>query len=209
MIKLYGMGISRWMRPYWLLQELGVEFEPVVLDMRQGAHLSPEYLALNPHGKVPTLVDGDLVVTESSAMCLYLGEKYRDRGLLPEPGTPESAHHLRWIFFGVTEIEQPLWRMARNRFLYPPDKRQASDIEMARREASQALEILDHHLEGRDYLLGDRFSVADVIVGYAVVWASWERLTSHLLPVSRYLDRLLERPAFPEQLKSPPPSLGP
>ncbi|MBI3929189.1 MAG: glutathione S-transferase family protein [Armatimonadetes bacterium] len=203
-MRLYGAGPSRWMRPYWILQELGVEFEPVLVDMQHGEHRSEEFLKLNPCGKVPVLIHGDHVITESAAMCLYLAEKFPDKGLLPQPGTPESADHHRWVFFAVTEIEQPLWRMARHRFLYAPEDRNPGEVKLARREALEALKVLDKHLEGKQYVLGDRFSAADVILGYAVVWASWENLLRHFPNLQGYNQTLHQRPAFPDLLKKPP-----
>src|SRR5262245_6206158 len=117
MITLYGSGVSRWVRPYWLLQELDVPFEPKLVSVRKGEHRSPEFLAVNPFGKLPALVDGDLTLIESAAICTYLGDKYAEKALIPKTGTRARALHDQWVSFAITELEQPLWRIARNTFV--------------------------------------------------------------------------------------------
>ena len=104
MIKLYGFAPTRSIRVLWVLRELDVEFEFVTVDFMKGDHLRPEFLEINPAGKVPVLVDDDLVLTESVAIVLYLAEKFSDKGLLPT----DLAHVNRWLLFAATELEQPL-----------------------------------------------------------------------------------------------------
>jgi Glutathione S-transferase, N-terminal domain len=126
-MKLYGFGPTRSLRALWGLKELDADFEFVPVNLLAGEHKRPEFLRLNPTGKVPVLVDGDQVIPESAAIVLYLADKYRDKGLLPE-GLPERAQAYRWIMFAVTELEQPLWRITRHTALYPEDKRIPADI---------------------------------------------------------------------------------
>lgn len=121
-IKVYGVPPTRVLRALWVLNELGIEYEVVPVDPRGEAARSPEFRALNPAGKVPVLVDGDMVLTESAAIQLYLAERFPGGGLVPT-GIAERAQMYRWIFFLVTEIEQPLWRIARNAVIYPEERR--------------------------------------------------------------------------------------
>ena len=121
-MKLYGFPPTRSLRVLWMLRELGVDFQFVNVDLLAGANREPEFLALNPAGKLPVLVDGDFVLTESIAIVLYLAEKYADKGLLPAELEARARVH-RWLLFTATELEQPLWRIARHTSLYPKEKR--------------------------------------------------------------------------------------
>ena len=112
-MKLYEFGPTRSIRARWTLQELGADFEPIRVNLVAGEHRRPDFLEINPAGKIPVLVDGDLVLTESVAIVLYLAEKYPDKGLLPA-GLNERAQVNRWLLFAATELEQPLWRIARH-----------------------------------------------------------------------------------------------
>src|SRR5580765_7286947 len=109
-MKLYEYLPTRSIRVRWTLQELGVPFVSVVVDMAKGEHKQAAFLKLNPAGKLPALVDGDHVLTESVAIVLYLAEKYSDRGLLPG-GLGARAECYRWLLFAATELEQPVWRV--------------------------------------------------------------------------------------------------
>jgi glutathione S-transferase len=122
MMKLYGFPPTRSIRVLWTLRELGVEFEFVNVNLMAGENRRPEFLALNPAGKVPVLVDGEFVLTESVAIVLYLAEKYTEKNLLPA-GVELRAQVNRWLMFTATELEQPLWRIARHTAIYPKDKR--------------------------------------------------------------------------------------
>jgi glutathione S-transferase len=98
MITLYGMPGTRAGRVRWVLEELGLPYREVTLDRAKGEHRRPEYLGINPLGRVPALVDGDFVLTETAAICLHLAEQHPERGLAPRPGTPERARMNQWLF---------------------------------------------------------------------------------------------------------------
>src|ERR1700733_5448255 len=129
-MKLYGFPPTRSIRVLWMLRELGVDFEFVNVNLVAGENRSQEFLALNPAGKLPVLVDGDFVLTESVAIVVYLAEKYADKGLLPA-NLEARARVNRWLLFAATELEQPLWRIARHTSLYPKDKRLPGDVPLA------------------------------------------------------------------------------
>src|SRR5262249_38451152 len=121
-MRLYEFAPTRSIRPRWVLQELGVEFEAVTVDLIKGEQRTPAFLELNPSGQFPVLVDGDLVLTESVAISLYLAEKYPQKRLVPDESTQKAAVY-RWLLFAATELEQPLWRMTKHTNLYPENKR--------------------------------------------------------------------------------------
>ena len=163
-MKLYEFGPTRSIRVRWTLQELGVDFEPVRVNLAAGEHQRPEFLKINPAGKIPVLVDGDLVLTESVAIVLYLAEKYSNKGLLPTD-LEQRAQVNRWLLFAATELEQPLWRISRHTLLYPEAQRLRADVIIASREFKDMATVLEKHMQGREYVVGDRVTVADFVTG--------------------------------------------
>lgn len=202
-MKLYGIGKTRWNRPYWLMREMDVDFEEVIVDPRIGEHLTDEFRALNPNGKLPVLVDGDFVLFESVAICHYLTEKYPDKGMMPSDPLQRALAH-QWIMFCATELESALWRVDKHTFVYPEEKRIPADIELAKQDYLSSAKVLDKAMEDREFILGDRFSVADVILGYVIIWAGWEKLLGKTPNLLRYRDSLMGRPALPKMLKTAP-----
>jgi len=192
-MKLYEFPPTRSIRVRWTLQELGVEFESEIVDMLAGAHRSPEYLAINPAGKLPALVDDDLVLTESVAIVIYLCEKYPAAGLLPAD-IAGRAEAFRWLLFTITELEQPLWRIARHTSLYAEAERLPDEIGLARRDFRDMAAILEAHLGDRDYLVGSAFSAVDIVCGYTLDWANEIDLLAEFPAAKQYMERLYQRP---------------
>ena len=158
-MKLYGLAGTRSERALWALRELGSEFDFVSVNLRAGEHQRPDFLAINPAGRVPVLVAGERIIPESAAIVLYLAEKFPEKGLLPADPA-QRAQIYRWVMFAMTELEQPLWRMTKHSFLYPQEKRIPADIELAQEEFRAMAAILDRHMEGRDFIVGDRITAA-------------------------------------------------
>lgn len=200
-LKVYGVPPTRVLRALWLLNELGLDYELIPTAPFSEETRSPEFLALNPTGKVPVLVDGDTVLTESSAIQLYLAEKFPKTGLIPQ-GIAERAQMYRWIFFLVTEIEQPLWRIARNTVIYPADKRMPADIEMATGECKAMLAILEKHMHGRKYLVGERLSVADLNAAYTLDWAREAGMLEDAPVLRAYVEKMYARPKAPMTIEA-------
>jgi len=145
------------------------------------------------------LVDGDLVIPESAAIVLYLADKYPEKVLLPvDPALRAQAY--RWVMFAVTELEQPLWRITRHSFLYPPEKRSPADIELARDDFRTMAAILDKHLEGREFIVGDTLTVADCVTAYLIDWAGECNLIESFPQLRAYLERLYARPKAPQRI---------
>ncbi|WP_334001741.1 glutathione S-transferase family protein [Burkholderia cepacia] len=198
-MKLYGFAGTRTQRALWGLKELDADFEFVSVNLLQGEHKRPEFLRLNPAGKVPVLVDGDLVIPESAAIVLYLADKYPEKALLPVD-LAQRAQAYRWVMFAVTELEQPLWRITRHSFLYPPEKRSPADIELAREDFRTMAAILDKHLEGREFIVGDTLTVADCVTAYLIDWAGECNLIESFPQLRAYLERLYARPKAPQRI---------
>ena len=196
MLKLYGTPPTRALRVVWLLNELGLEHELHPVDLMQDEHHQQDFLSLNPAAKVPVLVDGNLVLTESAAIQLYLAEKYPQAGFIPETLEDRAQMH-RWMFFLVTEVEQPLWRIARHTFVYPDEKRIPQDVELARQECLEMIEVLERHMSEREFMVGDRLSVADFNAAYTLDWANTDEMLASAPRLRDYLKAMYARPTAP------------
>ncbi|MGE0213789.1 MAG: glutathione S-transferase family protein [Parvibaculaceae bacterium] len=199
MMKLYGFGPMRSLRALWALQELDAEFEFVPVNVMAGEAQHPDFLRLNPAGKIPVLVDGDLVLTESAAIVMYLAEKYAAKGLMPAE-LAERAQAYRWSLFAVTELEQPLWRIAKHTMLYSEEQRLPEDIALAREEFVAMAAVLDRHMEGRRFVVGDSMSIADCITAYVVDWGDEIELIDGCPNLKAYLERMYARPKAPPRI---------
>jgi glutathione S-transferase len=198
-MKLYGFGPTRSLRALWGLRELAADFEFVPVNLPAGENRRPEFLALNPTGKVPVLVDGDSVIPESAAIVLYLAEKYPDRGLLPTD-LKERAQVYRWVMFAMTELEQPLWRIAKHTFLLPEDKRLPQDVALASEDFAAMARVLEGHMEGRQFIVGDRLTVVDCVTAYLMDWANENHLIDGFPNLRAYLDRMYARSTAPQRI---------
>jgi len=171
MLTLYGFPRSRSTRALWMLEELGVDYQYRIVDLGAGEGQQPAYLALNPAGKVPTLDDDGFVLTESVAILTYLGDRFPDAGLLPPAGSHDRAKYLQWACFVISELEQPLWTIAKHKFALPKEKRVGTIFETAGWEFQRAAATLAAGLRGRDYLVGESFTAADILAAHTLAWA--------------------------------------
>ena len=191
-MKLYEFAPTRSIRARWTLQELGVEFEAVTVNLVLGEHRRPEFLKINPAGKLPVLVDGDTVLTESIAIVTYLAEKYPEKKLIPTE-LPQKAQAYRWLLFAATELEQPLWRITRHTNLYPEAKRLPADVVLAREDFLPMAAVLDEHMQGREFLVGDSATVADFATAYTLDWANMVQLLDDFPGLCSYMERMYAR----------------
>jgi glutathione S-transferase len=199
-MKLYEFAPTRSIRARWTLQELGVEFEAVTVNLAAGEQRSAAFLAINPAGRVPALVDGDLVLSESIAIVLYLAEKYPEKGLIPRD-LGARAQLMRWLLFTTTELEQPLWRMAKHTFIYPEDKRLPGDMALARDEFAAMAKVVEQHMAGREFVVGDSVTVADFVLAYTLDWAHALSVLNGLPRLEGYVERMYARPHAPMRIK--------
>jgi glutathione S-transferase len=206
-MKLYEFGPTRSIRVRWTLQELGVDFEPISVNLAAGEHRRPEFLKLNPTGKIPVLVDGQLVLTESVAIVKYLAEKYPDRGLLPI-SILDRAEVDRWLLFTATELEQPLWRITRHSSLYPVNERIPADVPLASREFKEMAAIGEQHLQHRQFVVGDHATVADFVLAYTLDWANEIGLLGDCPNLRGYMERMYSRPRAAPRISAAMRSVG-
>jgi glutathione S-transferase len=196
-MKLYEFSFTRSIRARWTLQELGVDFEAIAVNLGAGEHRRPEFLAVNPAGKLPALVDDDLVLTESAAIVLYLAEKYGK--FLPKDPRGRAEVN-RWLLFTVTELEQPLWRIAKNRNLYPEAQRLAADIPLASQDFRTMADVAEKHMQGRTFVAGDSVTVADFVLAYTLDWANEVQLLDRCPQLVAYMERMYARPKAPQRI---------
>jgi glutathione S-transferase len=192
-LKLYEFAPTRSIRARWTLQELEVPFDSVSIDLRKGENRSPAFLAVNPAGKLPVLVDGDMVLTESIAIVLYLAEKYPEKKLIPND-LGERAQLNRWLLFTTTELEQPLWRISRHTFLYPEAKRLPAEVTLACEDFAGMARVIEEHMNGREFVVGDHVTVGDFVLAYTLDWANLVNLLDGLPRLKAYMERMYARP---------------
>jgi glutathione S-transferase len=195
-MKLYGTPPTRLIRALWLVNELGLDCEMIPVDMARGEHQTPAIRALNPAGKVPFLVDGDAVITESCAIQLYLAEKHPEAGFMPDD-LSLRAQVYRWMFFLATDIEQPLWRIALHEFIYPEAERIPADAPLAMRDGKAMVAVLEDHMKDRRFLVGDRLGVADFNAAYTLDWAREAGMLGDAPWLQAFVDDMYARPNAP------------
>lgn len=193
MIKIYGANISRAQRVLWMLHELELPHEHIPVGFGAESK-APEYMKLNPNGRVPTLIDGDLVLWESMAINLYLAKKYPS-DLAPRD-VIEEAHATKWSFWVVTECEYAAIDLMFHNRLLPEGQRDAALVAEAQRTLARPLPVLEAALQGREWLIGDRFTVADLNVAAALGPAKIGRYDlAPFTNIDRWLRACVARPA--------------
>ncbi|GGY30879.1 glutathione S-transferase [Rhodanobacter panaciterrae] len=172
-----------------LLEELGVPFDMHVLNFKQGEQRQPEYLAINPMGKVPAIRHGDALITEQPAVFLYLADLYPEAKLAPPIGDPLRGPYLRWMVYYGSCFEPALVDKSMQRTPAAPSTCPYGDFDTM-------LKTLTDQLEQGPYMLGDTFSAADVLWGTALNWTTMFKLVPELPVIRVYIDRVLARPAM-------------
>ncbi|MEO8704923.1 MAG: glutathione S-transferase family protein [Kofleriaceae bacterium] len=187
-LTLYHHPFSRAAGTLWALEEVGQPYELHFVDIMKGGQKAPDIVALNPMGKLPILVDGDAVVTENAAISLYLADRYAPGRLAPALDDPKRATYLRWSLFAPSVIEPGQMAKA-GKWEFKPGQAGWGDYETM-------LSAMAGAVSGRDYLLGDTFSIADVIFGgtlrYMLQFGGLEAKPEF----AAYIKRLGERPAL-------------
>jgi glutathione S-transferase len=195
MLKLFGRFPTRSNRAHWALEELGVPYEFYQIDFSAGDTVSSFFLNMNPGGKVPVLQDDDLIISESGAICNYLGEKFPESELTPRGGTPERAKYDQWMFFVLSELEQPMWTRAKHKFALPKAQRVDGLTPTVEWEFQRAAEILSRGLGENEFILGDQFTMADIMITHTLGWARVANFEIDQQNLLDYADRNFTRPA--------------
>jgi glutathione S-transferase len=197
-MKLYFVPRTRATRSRWLLEELGVPYELVKLDPSKQENKTPAYLAVHPLGDVPALVDGDVTLFESSAICLYLADRFPEKHLAPPPGSTERGYYYQWMLFAEGSIEPVLMEFHKHAQL--PEEKKASahqQEELARHRArmNDVLEVIDAGLNGREFLVGGHFTAADLVMASILHFANTQKLLEGHPRLVEYVKRHTQRPA--------------
>jgi glutathione S-transferase len=189
MMQLYWAPRSRSFSALWLMEETRQPYERVLIDIRTGAQRSPDYLAINPMGKVPALKDGEATLAEAAAICAYVAERYPEAKLAPPLGSPLRAKYLYWLFFAPGCIEPAMVQIA--------TKIEMNSVAAGWGDAQRVFDVLDAALSKGPWILGEDFSVSDIAIGAALNFAV--RLFKMVPPrpsFEAYLARCMARPAF-------------
>ncbi len=192
MIKIYGSPRSSARRCYWLMEELGLAYETVEVDFQKNEQKSPEYLKLNPNGRIPTMVDGEFVLWESIAINTYLAEK--NNSDLCGVTLEERALVAQWNFWSAIHLYGPFEVLILQQYRKTPDSEATI---AARAEIPEYLTILNNHLQNKEYMVGNHFTLADITAATVVIMSSFVNYDiSSYQHIGAWVKRLSERPAF-------------
>ena len=181
------------MAPHFMLEELNVEFELIKVDRKSNEQKSKDYLVLNPAGRIPTLIDNGQVIFESPAICIHLAESNPQANLIPAIGSPNRALFFQWMMYLTNTVQAELM------IYFYPQKHTADEQSIAgmvavqEKRITEMLALLDHELEGKDYLVGDSISACDFFLFMLAVWADeFKKPPLAFTNLSRYLRKLAQ-----------------
>lgn len=196
MITLYGIEWSRAKYVLFTLTELNLDFQHVKINPFEEEKNAPEYLKLNPLGQVPTLVDGDFVLTEAMAINFYLARKY-GAGKLWVNRLEDEALIYKWTFFAITQMEAACVDLILHRKVFDEKDRDINVVQAAEQKLIKPLQVLNDYLAGKDFLVGNQFSVADINLAGVLSYAQGgEYDFSRFNNVAKFLGAILSRPAY-------------
>ena len=196
-MKLYHYAKSRSTRVLWLLEELGLDYDAEMLPFDPRVFGLADHLEIESYGAMPILVDDGRSMSESIAVVQYLLDRYGDGRLEPERGSDQYGMFLEWMQFGESKLMDPLAQLLQHSALLPEAERDRATAERSRRVFGHFARAVDTAIAGRSYLLGEAFTAADIVVGYALfVAADFGVFPPGLESLSAYYERLSARPAF-------------
>ncbi len=196
MLKVYGYPNTRSVRITWLLEELALPYTYERVDMQHGQHRSEAFLSKNPAGRIPLLETEHGLISESGAIINYLASLKPDAELIPSLSSYRRAIYDQWLFFTLTELEQPLWSIAKHTFALPKEQRCEAVIASAQWEFQRALKVLAQGLGDKPYMLGDRFTALDVPLAHTLFWAMAAKQPIEQANINDYIGRMAVRPAL-------------
>ena len=194
MYKIYGKGGQRHLKISWLLSEMQIPHETIAIDL---APTGPDYaklVKLNPFGKVPVLQKDDFVMWESAAIMNYLVDAHREVPMAPVAGSRERAKHDMFFFAAHTDLEEPLWTIAKHTFVYPENMRSDAAVQAARFDWMQKANVLETVVPPENFLFGKQFTAADIALAYVLNWAAKIELLQEFKNLHSYLERCKQRP---------------
>ncbi len=193
-LTLYYLPGSRAQRVRWLLEELGLDYKLHYLDLFKGEGNTPEHLALHPLGQLPVLKIDDSAMFESGAIVQWLADNNPDKDFSPALDSPQRRKFNQWMYFSVTSLEAPAWEIILHSKILPEDMTVKQIIPFATRNLLQVFTVLDKELKGKNYMLDNKFSAVDIMLGYILMW-----FPEHLETFSNlnsYKQNLQRRPAY-------------
>ena len=194
MIKIYATENSRAVRPIWTAEEMGLEYDLIMMPFPPRVFMK-EYLDINILGTIPFMIDGNIEMTESVAICQYLVEKYGPTDLQVKPNEKDYPLYLNWLFHSDATLTFPQTVVLRYKFQEPGVADAA--VEGYSKWFVSRLKLLEKSLDGKDYLCSDRFTLADICVSYAINLASVLDIKQAFKPnITRWSEYLFSRPAF-------------
>jgi glutathione S-transferase len=193
MIEFYGSPMSSSGRTHWMLEEVGVAYDYKRVDTRAGQTRTPEFLRMYGGGKIPVLRDGDLVLGESMAINFYLAEKYKPE-LMPDDMLGRAQTY-QWSFWALTNLQPDLLSIMFDSML-PEEARDPGAYGPVKKRVHELLKFFEDGLSGKHYLVGERFSVADVNAGSVMNLALATGMLADYPHISAWMTRLTARPAF-------------
>lgn len=195
-LTVFGFPNTRSLRVTWMLEELGLPYDYHLVNFTRGESQSPEYLAINPAGKVPALRTAEGMLFESVAIVNYLAALAPGNGLVPEQDPWARAQYDQWTLFAVTELEQPLWTIGKNKFALPKEQRCPAIFPTAEWEFQKALRLLSEGLGSRPFILGESFSAADILLVHTLFWGMAFKQPVEADNLKAYISRVGARPAL-------------
>lgn len=186
---LYYAVPSRGMTVHWMLEEIGEPYETRLLSLEKDEHKTPDFLAINPMGRVPVLVHGDVIVTETAAICAYLAESFPDAGLNVPLDSPDRGAYLRWLFFAPVSAEPSILWESLGKITTERDYKPFADI-------ADVAKTLAAAVKNKEFIVDGHFTAADVMIGSTIMWGT------QLMPVLPQLTELTEYWGRLEQRKA-------
>jgi glutathione S-transferase len=194
MAKLYGTSKSRSARSLWALEELGVKYEHIATEVPKAK--GPDHLKINPNGHIPALEDDGVVLFESQAINLYLAEKYGKNSIWPA-SVEDHGRTYQWSFWAITELEGHFLTILSHKLFLPADQRDEKKAAAAADALKGPLGVLEGALKGHDYLLGSKFTIADLNVAGVLVFGTYVKFDHSATPaVQAWLQKCFERESF-------------
>lgn len=197
---LYYQAGTRAQRVRWLLEELELKYELEYIDLFKGQGNTPQYLAMHPLGQLPVLKIDDSTMFESGAIVQWLAETHADKGLAPATDSPNRREFLQWMYFSVTSLETPAWEIILHSKILPENASVQKIIPFAKENLLKVLQVLEHELQGKSYIIANRFSVADIMIGYILMW--FPEYADKFPKLYSYTKNLQQRPAYMRSLQN-------
>jgi glutathione S-transferase len=195
-LTLYHAAPSRSSVTRWMLEEIGAPYDVKLLSLSKGENRTPDYLAINPMGKVPALKHGDVLITEVAAICTYLADEFPKAGLNVPIGDPRRGPYLKWLFFGPGCLEAAMIDRA------APRKEEPRRAMLSYGDFDTTMNVIAQAVAKGPYLLGEQFTAADVVIGSNIRWGMIFKMIPERPEFTAYAARLAQRPAAQRATKA-------